>query len=315
MVIVYYNKIIMGKVLVTGGSGFLGKALLEQLKHATILSPRSNELNLLDAEAVKKYVAEHKPAHIIHAAGFVGGIGLNKQYPSRMALDNLKMGVNILEAAANIQNATVTIISTICVYPADANNPITESSLYQGYPGIDTAPYGLAKLQLLSIAEALQKENKLNFNYLILTNLYGPHDHFQDEKSHFLPAIIKRVLKAKKDNSMELVVWGDGSQTRDLVYVDDAANAIVSCIDRPALNKAVNIGSGVERSIREFVESICNVTNFNGKIVWDTTKPTGVTRRQLNIERARTLMNFNPQISLSEGIKRTVAWAEKNIEF
>jgi GDP-L-fucose synthase len=295
------------RVLVTGASGFLGSHLARLLGESA-LTPTHSELDLLDAANVQRYLDSHRPEAIVHAAGFVGGIGLNTQHPGRMALENLKMGLHLLEAAARLGNIQVVVISTICVYPAGAPVPIVESSIYDGYPAPETAPYGLAKRELLSLAEALRSEFHLDFSYLIPTNLYGPGDHFEEAKSHVVPALIQRIHEAKKCAAPSIEVWGDGKATRDLLYVEDAVEAIINILRHGPFPMPINIGSGREVSIRELVEMLKDLIGYTGDIRWDTSRPVGASRRILDISRAQQCFGFIPRTNLKDGLCKSIDW-------
>jgi GDP-L-fucose synthase len=300
------------KVLVTGAGGFFGGHIARRLG-GDCITPRSSELNLLDSSAVEAYLRTHSPRAVVHAAGFVGGIGLNKQHPGRMALDNLKMGLNILEAAAKLGDIHVVLISTICVYPADAAIPMREDGIYEGYPAQDTAAYGLAKRELLSLAQALRAEFNLKFSYVIPTNLYGPEDHFDPSKSHVVPALIERIHQAKASNTPSIEVWGDGTATRDLLYAEDAAEAIALILKQGPFPEPINIGSGRETSVRELVETIRDLMEYKGDIEWNTGRPAGAARRLLDITRAQNRFGFAPQTRLKDGLKQSIDWYESNI--
>jgi GDP-L-fucose synthase len=300
------------KVLLTGAGGFFGSHIADALARAavTTLAPRRAELDLLDAAAVERWFDAKQPTHVIHAAGFVGGIGLNKAHPGRMALENLRMGVNVL-AAASARKAHVSIVSTICVYPEKAPVPTPETAMYDGFPAPETAPYGLAKRELHSLADALSREQGGSYSYLVPTNLYGPRDHFDEHKSHVVPALIRRALEAKEAKAPEIVVWSDGSPTRDLLYVEDAARAVVASLEPRAHGHTINLGSGRERSIKEIAETIVDLVGYSGKLVWDATKPAGAPRRALDARRARDLLDFTATTELREGLAKTVAWYQE----
>lgn len=295
------------RVLVTGGSGFLGSRLADKLGERA-LSPRRSELDLLDSRSVLNYLEKRRPGAIIHAAGFVGGIGLNTRHPGRMAVENLRMGLNILEEAARLEHIHVVVVSTICVYPSNAAVPITENSIYEGYPAKDTAAYGLAKRELLSVGEALRTEFGLDFSYVIPTNLYGPGDHFDEAKSHVVPALIKRIHEAKESGAPFISVWGDGTATRDLLYVDDAADAIVKIVDSGPFPFPLNIGSGRELSIRELVMTLKSLIGYEGEIRWDTSRPSGASRRLLDIGRAKEAFQFAPRVLIEDGLRKSIDW-------
>jgi GDP-L-fucose synthase len=289
----------------TGASGFFGSHIREALGGA--LCPSRRELDLLDLEKTTRYLAGNAVTHVVHAAGFVGGIGLNQAHPGRMATENLRMGLNVLEAAAAKGGVHVTIISTICVYPESAATPTREDAMYDGYPSPVTAPYGLAKRALHSVADALAKEKRITYAYVVPTNLYGPRDHFDEAKSHVVPALLRRALEATKRKDPEIVVWGDGSATRDLLYASDAARGVAATLER-GHGLVINLGSGREVSIKELAETICRVVGFEGRLVWDPTKPQGAPRRALDASRAREVLGFRPEIDLEEGLRRTLMW-------
>lgn len=294
----------------TGASGFLGGHLARLLGERA-LTPGRRELELLDAAKVQHYLEEHRPAAIVHAAGFVGGIGLNTQHPGRMALENLKMGVHLLETAARLGKIHVVIVSTVCVYPSNAPLPTSEESIYDGYPAPETAAYGLAKRELLSLAEALRSEFQLEFSYVIPTNLYGPGDHFDDAKSHVVPALIQRLYQAARLDAPFIEVWGDGKATRDLLYVEDAAEAIVDILRSGPFPMPINIASGREVSIRELVEMLKEVIGYKGEIHWETSRPVGAGRRVLDIRRAQHSFGFAPRTSLKDGLCKSIDWYVK----
>ncbi|MCC6402726.1 MAG: NAD-dependent epimerase/dehydratase family protein [Fimbriimonadaceae bacterium] len=298
--------------MILGGSGFLGKHL-QHYSPGEHLAPRSGELNLLDLSACEAYFSQHRPASVIHAAGFVGGIGLNKENPGRMAVENLRMGLNVLEAAARVGLPHVLVVSTVCVYPKDASIPTSEASMWEGAPAEDTMPYGAAKRMLHTVADALHRQYGLGYTYVIPTNLYGPGDHFEEAKSHVVPALLKRADESRRAGLKELVVWGDGTQTRDLLYVEDAAKGLLKMALGPATNEAYNLSSNRETSVRELAEAICKVTDFAGELVWDTTKPGGAPRRGLDGTKAKERFGFVAETGLEEGLRQTYNWYLDNV--
>jgi GDP-L-fucose synthase len=300
------------EILVTGAAGFFGGHIARRLGSRAV-APGKRDLDLLNPSKVDAFLATHRPKAVVHAAGFVGGIGLNKQHPGRMALDNLKMGLNLLEAAAKLGDIHVILISTICVYPASAPIPMMESGIYDGYPATDTAPYGLAKRELLSLAQALHAEFGLKFSYIIPTNLYGPEDHFDASKSHVVPALIERIHNAKASRVPSIEVWGDGTATRDLLYVEDAAEAICSILMKGPFPEPINVGSGKETSIRELVETIRDLMQYEGDIEWNTSRPAGASRRLLDVTRARQQFDFAPKVSLRDGLQKSIEWYQSSL--
>src|SRR6185503_9422881 len=239
---------------------------------------------------------------------FVGGIAYNAAHPGKMAALNLRMGLNLLEAAARAGGIRVSIVSTVCVYPVNAPVPTPETCVFDGYPAEETAFYGIAKRTLLTVAEGLAREFGLQYSYVIPTNIYGPDDHFEEERSHVVPALIRRALEAREAGRKELVVWGDGTQTRDLLYVTDAARGIVRSLSDEARSQVFNLGSGVEVPIRDLAETVCDVVGFDGRIVWDAARPGGAPRRALATEKASTLLGFRPEVKLKDGIAVTCDW-------
>ncbi len=297
-------------ILVTGGHGFLGRCVVRQLGAAPHLAPRSVELDLLDGAAVRRFLDRHEVSKIVHAAGFVGGIGLHRRHPGRVAAENLVMGVNLLRAAAAMRSPShVVIVSTVCAYPEAAPIPTPESALYDGYPSPDTAAYGLAKRELHSLAAALAEEFGLSYSYVIPTNLYGPEDHFDEARSHVVPALIRRAHEARRRGDAALVVWGDGTATRDLLYIDECARGLLLALERPqARGEVINLGSGEEVSIRTLAETICRVVGFEGRLEWDASKPQGAPRRALDPAKAERLLGFRREVGLEEGLRRAADW-------
>jgi GDP-L-fucose synthase len=294
-------------IWITGGSGFFGRTIAARLGGRALVTPRS-EVDLLGLASTRRFVDRGGFDAIVHAAGFVGGIGLNQQHPGRMATDNLRMGLNLLEAAALRGGLHVVIVSTVCVYPESAPVPTPETAMFDGFPSEVTSFYGIAKRTLLTLAEGLRREHGLSYTYVIPTNLYGPGDHFEEEKSHVVPALIKRALAARDARAPELVVWGDGSQTRDLLYVEDAADGIERALERSRSGGVYNLSSGVETSIRTLAETICRLVGFEGRLVWDPSKPGGAPRRALDPDRARRELGFAARTQLDEGLRRTIDW-------
>jgi GDP-L-fucose synthase len=302
-------------ILDTVGHGFLGRWIESQLGARPHFSPRSAVHDLRDADATQRYVERHGITTILHAAGDVGGIGLHRDHPGRVALDNLVMGVNVLRAAAMLARpAHVVIVSTVCAYPESAPLPTSETALYDGFPAADTAGYGLAKRELHSLANALAAEYGMTYSYVIPTNLYGPEDHFDEARSHVLPALIRRASQARRAGQSSLVVWGDGTATRDLLYVEDCARGVVLAADvAAACGEVINLGSGREIPIRELAEAVCREVGFDGGIVWDRSKPQGAPRRALDPQKARRLLDFAPRVPFEEGLHHTVDWYRREL--
>lgn len=299
------------RVLVTGGAGFLGSFLSEKLKERGcnhIFIPRSKDYNLVEMEAVKKVYKDAKPDVVIHLAAKVGGIGANRSNPGKFFYDNLMMGVQMMEVGRQVGIEKFVAIGTVCAYPKFTPVPFNEKNLWNGYPEETNAPYGLAKKMLLVQAQAYRQQYNFNSIYLLPVNLYGPRDNFDLETSHVIPAIIRKCLEAKREGKGEITVWGTGKPTREFLYVEDAAEGILLAAEKYNKSDPVNLGAGFEISIDELVKLIVKITNFNGKIVWDTSRPDGQPRRCLDTCRAEKEFGFKAKTSLEEGLKKTIEW-------
>lgn len=299
------NKI----VLVTGGAGFLGTHVVEQLKKEKpkkIIVPRSSEYDLREVKNVRKLV---KGVDIvIHLAANVGGIGYNLEHPAELFYDNLMMGTLMLHEAYLAGVEKFVSIGTICAYPKFTPVPFTEDTIWDGYPEETNAPYGLAKKMQLVQAQAYRDQYGFNAIYLLPTNLYGPHDNFNPNSSHVIPALIKKFIEAKQNNDPEIVVWGTGSPTREFLYVEDAAKAILLATKKLNSSDPVNLGSSYEISIAELAHLIGDLVGFRGKVVFDTTKPDGQPRRKIDTTRAQKEFNFKSQVTFKDGLKKTIEW-------
>ena len=303
------------KILVTGGAGFLGsfvvKKLLERgLPKENIFIPRSKQYDLRNRDECF-FVTEGENI-VIHLAGKVGGIGFNRERPGELFYDNLTMGVQMMEAARQNGVEKFVAIGTICAYPKFTPVPFKEDDLWSGYPEETNAPYGLAKKMLLVQAQAYRQQYGFNAIYLLPVNLYGPGDNFSPESSHVIPALIKKIFDAKKENKDFVEVWGTGKATREFFYVEDAAEGIVLATENYDKPEPVNLGSGMEISIKDLVELICKIMGFNGKIRWDESKPDGQPRRMLDISRAEKEFGFKAKTDFETGLKRTIEWYLKN---
>lgn len=295
----------MSKVLVTGGAGFLGSYVVEGLKKrgdANIIVPRSTTCDLRERGNCHRVV--QGVDIVIHLAAKVGGIGFNIEHPGEMVFDNAIMGIQLMEEARLAGVKKFVTVGTVCCYPESPPVPFREEDLWNGCPIGDTGPYGQAKRLLLVQGQAYRKQFGFNAIFLMPTNLYGPGDNFSPESSHVIPALIRKVLDAKR----EVVVWGSGKATRDFLYVADAAEGILLATERYDKPEPVNLGSGIEVPIREVVEIIAGLCDFTGRIVWDASKPDGQPRRCLDISRARKEFGFYPNTSLKQGLKRTIEW-------
>src|SRR3989449_1714739 len=299
------------RVLVTGGSGFLGHHLLPRLKEKSprlISAPRKSEYDLVDPIQVVRLIQDVKPDIVIHMAGRVGGIGANSANPGLFFYENLMMGTQLMEAARKNNVQKFVALGTICAYPKFTPVPFHEEDLWNGYPEETNAPYGLAKKMLLVQAQAYRQQYNFNAIYLLPVNLYGPGDNFDPETSHVIPAIIHKCLDAIDSEAREVVLWGTGTPTREFLYVDDAAEAVVLAAERYNGADPVNVGYGSEISIKDLALLIASLTGFSGSILWDTTKPDGQPKRSLDVSKAERLFGFRAQVSFQDGLQQTIDW-------
>lgn len=303
------------RIVVTGGSGFLGSHVTSELRARgakEIVVPRSTECDLTDAGAVRRLFDEARPDLVIHLAAKVGGIGANRRLPGTFFRDNMLMGVHVLEEARRARTPKVVIAGTICAYPKFAPVPFVEDDLWNGYPEETNAPYGIAKKALLVMAQAYRQEFGSNFVMLFPVNLYGPRDNFDLEDSHVIPAMIRKFVEAKEAGQGSVVLWGDGSPTREFLYVADAARGLVDAAERYDDPDPVNLGAGFEISMRDLAAKIAAATGFRGDVVWDATRPNGQPRRMLDVSRAKERFGFTATTSLDDGLARTIAWFLEN---
>jgi GDP-L-fucose synthase len=299
------------RVVVTGGSGFLGRrvvAALEGRGCASVFSPRSAQYDLREKSQVIRLYEEHRPDVVVHLAAIVGGIGANRAHPGRFFYENLVMGVETLEQARRFGVRKFVGIGTICAYPKFTPVPFREDDLWNGYPEETNAPYGLAKKMLLVQSQAYRQEYGMDAIHLLPVNLYGPGDNFDPETSHVIPAMVRKMEEARLAGRDEVVLWGDGSPTREFLYVDDAAEGIVLATERYEGAEPVNLGSGGEIAIRDLAPIIARATGFTGRITWDATKPNGQPRRGLDTSRAEQGFGFRAGTPFAEGLAATVAW-------
>ena len=299
------------RICVTGGAGFLGTHLIRRLKEhgaREIFVPRYPEYDLVREADIIRMIETAKPDIIIHLAAKVGGIGANRERPGEFFYDNLMMGVQLIHQSWLKGVEKFVAIGTICAYPKYTPIPFKEEDLWNGYPEEPHAPYGLAKKMLLVQSQAYREQYGYNSIFLLPVNLYGPGDNFNPASSHVIPALIRKYLEAKEQGADEIVAWGDGSPTREFIYVEDAAEGIALATQNYNSSEPVNIGSSFEISIKDLTETIARLTGFNGSIRWDTTKPNGQPRRKLDTSRAREAFGFEAKTDFEEGLKRTIAW-------
>lgn len=299
------------RVLVTGGAGFLGSFVVEKLRDRgakDIVVPRSKEYDLVELEAVQRLVKQTRPDLIIHLAARVGGIGANRANPGKFFYDNLMMGAQLMETARQAGIEKFVAIGTICAYPKFTPIPFKEENLWAGYPEETNAPYGLAKKMLLVQSQAYRQQYGFNSIVLFPVNLYGPRDNFDLETSHVIPALIRKCVEAKHKHASHIDVWGDGTPTREFLYVEDAAEGILLAAERYHDSEPVNLGSGMEISIKDLTQTIARLTGSTGDLVWDTTKPNGQPRRSLDTTRAERLFGFRATTLFEEGLRRTIDW-------
>jgi GDP-L-fucose synthase len=328
------------RVIVTGGAGFLGSFLVEKLARrgaAEILIPRIENYNLVECEDIHRLLdeallpLEKRPSHllpegfqssplsnfkssdlmIIHLAARVGGIGVNREYPADFFYDNLMMGVELMHQAWQLGAGKFIALGTVCAYPKFTPVPFHEDDLWNGYPEETNAPYGLAKKMLLVQSQAYRQQYGFNSIFLLPVNLYGPRDNFNPASSHVIPALIRKCLEAQARGEKEIVVWGDGSPTREFLYVEDAAEGILLASEKYNGSDPVNLGSGYEISIKNLVEMVARLTGFKGELIWDTSKPNGQPRRGLDVSRAEALFGFRATTPFEEGLRRTIAWYQE----
>jgi GDP-L-fucose synthase len=304
------------RVVVTGGAGFLGSYVQEGLRKRgvkEIFIPHIEDYNLTDVQAIRKMLADAQPDLILHLAANVGGIGANRAHPAEFFYDNLMMGVQLIHEAWKFGVKKVVAIGTVCSYPKFTPVPFKEENIWDGYPEETNAPYGLAKKMLLVQSQAYRQQYGFNSIFLIPVNLYGPRDNFNLETSHVIPALIRKCMEARNSGADHVMVWGDGSPTREFLYVADAAEGILLGAEKLNDSIPVNLGSGEEISILDLATKIAKYTGFEGEFVWDNSKPNGQPRRGLDVSRAEALFGFRAQTKIDQGLKSTIEWYENAI--
>ena len=299
------------RVCVTGGAGFLGSfvlAALQQRGAAHVFVPKIEDYDLVNPQDIQRMYHDARPDVVIHLAALAGGIGANRARPADFFYINLMMGVQLMHEAWKRGVEKFVAIGTVCAYPKFTPIPFREEELWNGYPEETNAPYGLAKKMLLVQAQAYREQYGFNAIYLLPVNLYGPRDNFDLQTSHVIPALIRKYVEAQQRGDEEVVLWGDGSPTREFLYAGDAADGILTAAERYNGAEPVNLGSGQEISIKDLAELIARLTGYQGKLVWDTNQPNGQPRRALDTSRAAEYFGWRASISFEEGLRQTIAW-------
>lgn len=299
------------RIVVTGGTGFLGSHLIDRLEQAkcrNVFTPKSSEYDLTRIDAIDRLFTEHQPEVLIHLAAVVGGIGANRANPGRFFYENAIMGIQLIEAARRYGTEKTVVAGTICAYPKFTPVPFREEELWNGYPEETNAPYGLAKKMMLVQCQAYREQYGMNAIFLLPVNLYGPRDNFDLQSSHVIPALIRKCVEAVQAGREEIVLWGDGSPTREFLYVEDAAEGILLATEQYDKADPVNLGSGMEISIRDLATMIARMTGFTGRITWDTSQPNGQPRRCLEVSKAEREFGFRAATPFEVGLRKTIDW-------
>jgi GDP-L-fucose synthase len=310
-----HDKFPYGRIVVTGGAGFLGRFVVERLKAHTdveVFVPRRREYNLVEKADIVRLLEESRPDLVIHLAAVVGGIGHNKKNPGRFFYENLMMGTQLIEESRLFGVKKFVAIGTVCAYPKFTPVPFKEDDVWNGYPEETNAPYGLAKKMMLVQSQAYRDQYGFNSIFLLPANLYGPGDNFDLETSHVIPALIRKCVEARRSGAEFIEVWGSGKPSREFLYVEDCADGIVKAAETYNDSDPINLGNGREVVIRDLVELIARLTRFEGEIRWQSDRPDGQPRRQLDTSRAFAQFGFRAQTPVETGLKKTIDWYEKN---
>lgn len=303
------------RIVITGGAGFLGSFVQEELRargYSDLVIPRRRDYDLTTEAAVERLYQEQQPAAVLHLAAEVGGIGANRENPGRFFYANLAMGMHLIEGARRHGLRKFVQVGTICAYPNLTPVPFQEEELWNGYPEVTNAPYGIAKKALLVMCQAYRQQYGLNAIYLLPVNLYGPRDNFDLHSSHVIPALIRKYVEARNRGDRAITAWGTGTASREFLHARDCAAGLVTAMEQYDSPEPVNLGSGEEITIRALTERIAALCGFQGEVRWDATKPDGQPRRCLDVSRARDLFGFRAQIPLDEGLRETIDWYEAN---
>ena len=303
------------RICVTGGAGFLGSFVVNTLRQRGcnhVVVPRKRDFDLTTTVGIERMLAGTRPEILFHLAAVVGGIGANRNNPGRFFYENAIMGIQLIEYARRFDVEKTVVVGTVCAYPKHTPIPFREEFLWDGYPEETNAPYGIAKKSLLVQCQAYRQQFGMNAIYLLPVNLYGPRDNFDLDSSHVIPALVRKCLQAKKDCESELTVWGDGSPTREFLYVADAAEGLIMAAEHYDGPEPVNLGSGLEISVRDLVSLIARLCEFRGGIKWDTSFPNGQPRRCLDTSRANRYFGFHAKTTLEDGLRATISWYQEH---